>query len=87
MATVTVHNKHENAVELRVYDMSDDDGQVGFAVNVTGLKTARRRGQEVVLKPGENDIDADFWHDWVEQNKGTGLVTLFHEVERKEQTT
>ena len=73
MGIAVVHSHFPAPVQLRLYEMSDDDGQVGFSVNVTGVPTARRSGEPVVVRPGRNEIDVDFWKKWAAQNKDTHL--------------
>ncbi len=64
---IVVRSKLPNAVELRVDDLVEID---------PGVKIARRRAG-VVLKPGSNEISADFWQAWRAQNAGGLLITHF----------
>lgn len=72
MAKVNVHSHFPAPLELRLYEMHDGE-HAGFSQNVTGTPTARRLGDGVVIRPGRNEIEADFWSAWTEQNKGGAL--------------
>lgn len=81
--TVRIHNHLPIAVALHV-DVMHDDEHGSYAINVTGVMTARR-GPYVELKPGENDgIDAEWWQAWSEQNKGSIMATNFTVEEQKD---
>lgn len=51
-------------VALRLFKMLNDE---------TGTPCARCIAGPVVLRPGVNEIDGDFWREWLEQNEG-GLL-------------
>lgn len=67
-----------NGLRLSLYEMVD----VGM-----GIKEARATGETVMLtgpqrgisadrdSPIENEIDAEFWGKWLDQNKQSDLVT------------
>lgn len=67
MATVAVFLRGFPRLSIRLYEMVED-------VQNTGIMVARKRGDAVVLSEGRNDIDAEFWHRWREQNKASDLV-------------
>lgn len=76
MAVIKIKSDLENAVTLRVYEMMEDPGQHAFFPNQQGMMTARRKGDAVKIEPGTaTEVDADFWREWREQNKGGGLLT------------
>ena len=54
-------------VELRLHELVERE---------PGIKTARRIGEPAVLRPGRNEVDAEFWRAWSEQHKG-GLAVHF----------
>ena len=85
MATVVVHNCLGNKVELRLHEMSDGE-HASFSQNVSGVATARRKGAGVVMLPGRNEVDVDFWREWVDQNRGSDLLNVLVEEtpEKKE---
>lgn len=72
MATVKVWSQLH--LELHVDEMMDGLGQHTFSPNPPGMKTARRKGPVVELKPGDNEVDADFWTAWLAQNKDGQLI-------------
>lgn len=78
-----VHSHLRNAIELRVYEMVEGES-VSFSQNVSGTKTARRKGDGVVIAPGRNEVDDGFWREWSEQNRGSALAAAFEEEKKKE---
>lgn len=56
---------HHAPLVLRIDEMVKGDG---------GIETARQVG-EIALERGANEVDADLWDRWFEQNKDGPLVT------------
>jgi hypothetical protein len=86
MSPVIVHLLAPNAISLHVDEMRDagEHGDHGaFSMNTPGTGTARR-GPEVELRPGRNEVDPDFWRAWAEQHKGSSLLGMLR-VEDQEQ--
>lgn len=53
-----------------------------------GPNTAHPVGLPIELRPGDNEVDSDFWRAWLEQNKGSALLSVLAEQEpEKEQGT
>jgi len=87
MGTIVVHSRLRNAIELHVDEMFDGESGA-YSINPGDLKTAKRKGDAVELRPGRNEIDADFWREWAEQNKDGGFLisgSLRAEEERKKE--
>lgn len=82
--TVKVTSALENRIQLRLYELVDGE-HVSFSQNPTGTPTARRKGDAVTVTPGENEIDAGFWREWVKQNEGGNLLVSRSLVEKTEQ--
>lgn len=86
--TVVVTSRLRNAVSLRVDEMVgvDTHGQIGYAAAAPGEKMARQKGDRIELRPGRNEVDADFWREWQAQNKDGELAKhLDPESEKTEQ--
>ncbi len=73
--TVTVHCHLPHAIALHVDEMHDRE-HGSYSINPTGVPTAKR-GEAVELRPGRNEVDAEFWRAWSEQSKGTPLAGAF----------
>jgi hypothetical protein len=67
---VTIRSHLKNAVELKIHQMVDNGDGVGVQV-------ARQVGDAVVLRPGRNDVDGDWWDKWLSQHRGTPLAASF----------
>lgn len=50
----------------------------------TGIVVARRRGPEVILAEGDNEVETGFWQKWLEQNQQTDLVRRHFVFERNQ---
>jgi hypothetical protein len=67
-----VHNTLRHGLELRLYE-HNDKGHGAFSFNADAM-TAKRLGDPVVLRPGRNEVDDEFWAAWCEQYKGCGFL-------------
>ena len=78
MGTVAVTSRLTHPVAMRVDEMVDsaDHGQAAYSPNVPGLPTARQKGESVILKPGRNEVDTDFWQAWKAQHEAGDLFKL-----------
>lgn len=72
MSTIVVFSRLQSAVELRLHELVERE---------PGIKTARRIGEPAVLRPGRNEVDAEWWRAWSEQNKDGLAVHFFAEEE------
>jgi hypothetical protein len=70
--TIKVRSHHSHPLALHLDKFID----VGF-----GLMEARQVGSDVVLRPGVNEVDADFWNKWHEQHKDEALASAFMALE------
>ena len=67
-----VHNTLAHGLELRLYEMIDAE-HGAFSIN-PGVTTARRKGVNVVLRSGRNEVDDEWWREWAEANKDGDLL-------------
>lgn len=65
--TVKVRCPFRNGISLHIDE---------FVEGPMGIKTARPKGDAVVLKEGDNEVSAEFWRAWSEQQKDMGLLGL-----------
>ncbi len=65
-----VRSNFRMPIELRIHELADNgDG--------LGIQVARPVGDAVVLRPGLNHVDAEFWRAWSGQNKDGVLISHF----------
>lgn len=65
MGTVKVRCTVPTGVQLRNYEIQDGE---------LGIKRAMPVGDPVELRPGDNEIDSDFWAAWFKQFENDALV-------------
>jgi hypothetical protein len=72
---VKIKSLFASPIQVRIFVMAPDDD--------FGTRVARCVGHPVTLKPGVNEIDAEFWRDWLGQNGG-GLLAAHLVAEEEE---
>lgn len=73
MATVTVHSRLPSPVDLRVWRRFPSDSFAG------ALSAGPRASAPVTIRPGDNEVDVDFWRQWAEDHKDTDLAAHLEE--------
>lgn len=63
--TITIHCTVKNGLTLRLYEFKPDEA---------GIPVACRKGEPVELACGDNEVPADFWRSWLEQNPDSSLI-------------
>lgn len=71
---VKVKSTLERPIELHLDDMRD----VGLGI----FEARRRRGSETTMRPGVNEVDADFWAAWRAAHDGSPLAAAFVTIEQ-----
>ena len=65
MSTIVVHSTLPAPVALRCFRLINDE---------TGTPCSRVVAGPIVLKPGRNEVDDQFWAAWHEQHRDTLLA-------------
>lgn len=76
MATVVIRSDFPSPVDLRVWRREEDSFR-------EALSAGPRSGPPVTVRPGLNEVDADFWREWSKAHEGSDLAA--HLIEQTEQ--
>lgn len=76
MSTVPVDCPHRQGIELRLFEVGKDPMASSPAVP---------KGDAVFLKHGRNEVDAEFWKDWLAQQPDEKPQHGLAEIEEKEE--